>query len=262
MTATIEGPDNLNDATRTALIDLLYRLADDELIIGHRNAEWTGLGPILEADIAFSSMAQDEMGHALTFYQMLHELGEPDPDTLAFGRTASEYRCASLVSLPKADWGFSVLRQFLYDTAERVRLEALTASAYRPLAQLARKLQSEEKYHLMHGRTWVLRLGDATPESHRIMQAGLDVAYPHALGLFEPTGADAALAEAGICPSEADLCSQFEAAAKPVLEEAGLTVPAGAEPAHGGRTGDHPPALAELLDSMQLVYNSDPGAKW
>ena len=167
MDAVLETPDALNDRTRTALIDLLYRLADDELIIGHRDSEWTGLGPILEADIAFSSMAQDEMGHALAYYHLLSELGEGDPDTLAFGRSPEQFRCASLVSLPKADWGFSVLRQFLYDTAECVRLSALAHSAYRPLAHLARKLQSEEKYHLMHGRMWVLRLGDATDERGR-----------------------------------------------------------------------------------------------
>ena len=257
-----ETPDALDDRTRAVLVDLLYRLADDELIIGHRDSEWTGLGPILEADIAFSSMAQDEMGHALVYYQLLSELGERDPDTLAFGRSAEQFRCASLVSLPKADWGFSVLRQFLYDTAEGVRLSALTHSAYRPLAQLARKLQSEEKYHLMHGRMWVLRLGDATAESRRIMQDGLSTAYPHALGLFEPTAADETLAQAGICPHESNLRLHFESAAAPALREAGLTVPQNAEPVYGGRNGTHPEALTSLLDGMRLVYNTDPQAKW
>jgi len=197
--------DALSGTVREAVINLLYRLADDELIIGHRNSEWTGHAPILEADIAFSSMAQDEMGHAQAYYSLLHQLGERDPDTLAFGRRPREFRCASLVCLPKGDWGFSILRQFLYDASETVRLTALSESSLVPLAQLAGKLRGEEKYHLMHGRSWVLRLGNATDDSHRKMQAALDFAYPHALGLFEPTEYDEPLAQAGISPREDEL---------------------------------------------------------
>ena len=112
----------LTGRTRQAVIDLLYRLADDEMVLGHRDSEWTGHGPILEEDIAFSSMAQDEMGHAQAYYQMLHELGDSNPDTLAFTRNARQFRCASLVSLPNnRDWAFCVTRQFLYDAAETVR---------------------------------------------------------------------------------------------------------------------------------------------
>src|ERR1700741_5567847 len=82
-----------------AIKELLYKMADDQLILGHRNSEWTGLGPMLEEDIAFSSVAQDKMGHALAFYNLLHELGEADPDTLVYARTPEQFRCASLVVL-------------------------------------------------------------------------------------------------------------------------------------------------------------------
>ena len=262
MSRTIDNFESLNAVVKQAVVSLLYRLADDELIIGHRNSEWTGHGPILEADIAFSSMAQDEMGHAQAYYQLLHQLGEPDPDTLAFGRKPREFRCASLVCLPKGDWGFSVLRQFLYDASETVRLTALGDSSLVPLAQLAEKLHGEEKYHLMHGRSWVLRLGHATDDSHQKMQSALDYAYPHALGLFEPTECDEPLAQAGISPREEELKRQWESAVAPVLADAGLTVPEGAKPLYGGRVGRHPDALKELLDGMQLVYNIDPTAKW
>lgn len=260
---TYETLNNLTDSLQAAVVDLLYRMADDELIIGHRNSEWTGLGPILEADIAFSSMAQDEMGHALVYYQMLHELGEPDPDTLAFARKPRQFRCASLVSLPNVhDWAFCVMRQFLYDLAETVRLTALSESKLVPLAQLARKLRSEEKYHFMHGRSWILRLGSANDESHARMQTALDVAYPHALGLFEPTEADEPLAQAGICPHEEELQRQWESAVAPVLKEAGLILPETVQGFYGGRVGRHHEALARLLDDMQQVYASDPGARW
>jgi ring-1,2-phenylacetyl-CoA epoxidase subunit PaaC len=254
--------DQLSGIAREAVVNLLYRLADDELIIGHRNSEWTGHGPILEADIAFSSMAQDEMGHAQAYYQMLHQLGEADPDTLAFGRKPREYRCASLVCLPKGDWAFSVLRQFLYDAAETVRLTAFTESSLVPLAQLATKLRGEEKYHLMHGRTWVLKLGQGTPESRGRMQAALERAYPHALGLFEPTEFDEPLVQAGITPRESELRKQWESAVAPVLADAGLATPESAKAVYGGRVGKHPDALKELLDQLQLVYNIDPSAKW
>ncbi|RME39112.1 MAG: phenylacetate-CoA oxygenase subunit PaaI [Planctomycetota bacterium] len=250
-------------AVRAAVVDLLYRLADDELVIGHRDSEWTGLAPILEEDVAFSSMAQDEMGHARAYYQMLEALGEGDPDTLAFTRKPRAFRCASLVSLPNdRDWGFCIMRQFLYDAAETVRLTALAGSTLAPLAQLAAKLRSEEKYHLMHGRGWVLRLGKGTEESRDRMQEALQRAYPHALGLFEPTSADETLAQHGICPKEGELKREWESAVAPVLDEAGLSVPDPVEPVHGGRVGRHPDALKQLLDDLQLVHNIDPSAQW
>jgi ring-1,2-phenylacetyl-CoA epoxidase subunit PaaC len=252
----------LDGLARRAVVDLLYRLADDELVIGHRDSEWTGHGPILEEDIAFSSMAQDEIGHAQAFYQMLHELGEPDPDQLAFARTARQFRCASLVCLPKGDWAFSVTRQFLYDSAETVRLAALSAGTLKPLADLSRKLRSEEKYHLLHGRQWILRLGDATAESRGRMQSAVDDLYGHALGLFEPTEADETLAQLGICPRERELKAQWESAVAPALAAAGLTVPDHETPRLGGRVGRHPTALAELLEQMQSVFQIDPSAKW
>ena len=259
----IETLDDLDGATRDAVINLLYRMGDDELIIGHRDSQWTGLAPILEEDIAFSSMAQDEMGHALVYYGMLHELGEPDPDTLAFRRKPRQFRCTSLVSLPNdRDWGFCVLRQFLYDAGETVRLTALMESSLIPLAHVARKLHSEEKYHLMHGRSWILRLGNATDESHERMQAALLQAYPHALGLFEPVEADEPLAQAGICPQEEELRRQWESAVAPVLAEAGLELPETVQPIFGGRVGRHVEALAKLLDDLQLVHSIDPSAKW
>jgi len=260
--ADIATLENLSGGVRQAVVDLLFRMADDELVIGHRNSEWTGLGPILEEDIAFSSMAQDEIGHARAYYEMLHQLGGADPDTLAFGRKARQFRCASITSLPKGDWAFTVVRQFLYDSAESVRLAALSDSAFVPLAQLARKLRGEEKYHLMHGRSWMLHLGEATDESRDRMKKALGELYAHALGLFEPVESDEPLARYGICPTERELRTQWESAVFPTLAAAGLSVRDNTPPAYGGRFGRHPAVLAELLDQMQSVFNIDPTAKW
>lgn len=208
-------------------------------------------------------MAQDELGHARVFYEMLHELGEPDPDTLAFTRKPRQFHCASLTALPNdRNWAFCVLRQFLYDTAEMVRLTALAAGTLTPLAQLAVKLRGEEKYHLMHGRGWILRLGNSTEDAHQRLQQSLHRAYPHALGLFEPTEADGPLVQAGVCPSEEELRRQWESAVAPVLSDARLSPPEMARPVHGGRRGKHEEALTKLLTDLQSVHSLDPSAKW
>ncbi|WP_376792409.1 1,2-phenylacetyl-CoA epoxidase subunit PaaC [Thermoflexus sp.] len=251
----------MSEPLREALGSLLLAMADDEVLLGHRDAEWVGHAPILEADIAMASIAQDEIGHAILWYSLLHELGWPDPDRMAYFRDPPEFRNATLVELPRGDWAFTVVRQFLFDYAEKVRLEALMASAYRPLAEAAAKVRREETYHLMHSRAWVVRLGDATEESHRRMQAALDLAWPHALGLFEPApGEDLRVAE-GIQPPEAELRARWEAEVRPILEAASLVVPE-AEPIDGGRKGQHTAHLAALLADFQMVARSGVGETW
>lgn len=244
-----------------ALTNLLFRLADDELIIGHRHTEWTGVAPILEEDVALSSIAQDEIGHAQAYYVLLSELGAGDPDTLAFLRSSNGFHNAQLCELPNADWSFTVARQFFYDTAESVRLAALAKSSYKPLAQLARKLSGEEKYHLLHGRSWLNHLGHGTSESRLRLQAGIETAYPYALGLFESTPDDDALAAGGIQPPESVLRDQWLAVIEPLLAEARVVLMK-AQPVEGGRRGRHTGHLIKLLEDMQLVYRSDPEAEW
>ncbi len=259
---TFANAESVAGEVKDALIDLIYRLADDDLILGHRNSVWTGLAPILEADIAMSSLAQDEIGQAVAYYTLLHELGEDDPDTLAFARGVEDYRCASLTVLDRGDWAFTTVRQYFYDVYKTHRLAALTESAYVPLAQLARKVRGEQKYHMMHSRMWVSRLGDATDESHQRMQAAVDALYGHALGLFEPTPHEAVAVEAGFCVAEADLLAAWRAEVEPMFEQAGLTSPGDAKPVYGGRRGAHAAELQTLLDEMQQVYRLEPTAAW
>ena len=261
MTPYATANDIEGDA-RKGVIDLLYRLADDDLFIGHRNSEWTGLAPILEADIAFSSMAQDQMGQAAAYYRLLHDLGEPDPDTNAFLRRPEQFHCASLTVFEKGNWAFSTVRLYLYESAKSLRVAALGQSSYTPLAVFARKVRGEQKYHLMHARMWINKLGDATEESHRLMQTALNELYPHGLGLFEPTQWDKTIVFEGVGPPEDALCQRWRGEVAGVLTESGLSVPHHVDPAYGGRTGSHPPALAALLDAMQKVYRLDPAATW
>ena len=134
--------DFFNEAHINAAKELLYKMADDQLIIGHRNSEWTGLGPILEEDIAFSSMAQDKIGQSQHLYALLHELGESDPDTVAFTRNAEQFHCSQLVEYPIGEYDFSLIRHFLFDFAEAIRFEMLQNSSYEGLAKLAKKFRT------------------------------------------------------------------------------------------------------------------------
>ena len=135
----------------TALKELLYKMADDQLILGHRNSEWIGIGPVLEEDIAFGSLAQDKTGHAFNLYQLLERMGENDPDTIAFRRAENEYKCCHLVELPIGDdYAFCLARHFYFDHAESLRMEALSECAYPDLAGLA----SARKTLLRHSSTY------------------------------------------------------------------------------------------------------------
>ena len=245
-------------------LDLLYRLADDQLILGHRNSEWNGLGPILEEDIAFSSMAQDKLGHSLLLYGLLHALGEAEPDTVAFTRNAPQFHCCQLVELPIGGYDFSLTRHFLFDHAELLRFEALAGSTYEPLAQVARKLRGELKYHALHANTWMKRLGTATDEAIGRMQAALDFTLPYALGIFEPTAAEADIVGTGLFIGEAELQSRWLESITNTLAHTALTLPdlASLTPVAGGRHGRHTAHLQPLLDEMAEVFRLDPTADW
>ena len=124
------------------LAALLLALADDELVIGYWDSEWTGIAPQLEEDVAMSSLATDELGHARAFYMLLGDLTGRDPDAIAYDRTVADLRHARIVDHPRTDWAFSIARRWLYDTADAVRLEALAESTYEPLAELVASRES------------------------------------------------------------------------------------------------------------------------
>jgi ring-1,2-phenylacetyl-CoA epoxidase subunit PaaC len=244
--------------------DLLYKMADDLLIIGHRNSEWTGLGPILEEDIAFSSMAQDKIGQSQALFQLLHELGEQEPDTVAFTRNANQFHNSQFVELPNGDYDFSLMRHFLFDIADQLRFEMLANSSYEPLAKLARKIKGELKYHVFHANTWITKLGAATEESHARMQTALNISWNYALGIFEESEHEQQLINDKIFEGETALKSRWLEAISPILAKATLTMPAEStwEPKLGGRKGYHTEHLQPLLDEMSEVFKIDPTAEW
>ncbi len=247
-----------------AVKELLYKMADDQLILGHRNSEWTGFGPLLEEDIAFSSMAQDKVGQSQALYLLLHELGEAEPDTVAFTRNAEQFHNSQLVELPNGEYDFSLIRHFLFDTAEALRFEMLTQSSYEPLAKLAKKIQGELRYHTMHANTWIKQLGSATEESIDRLQTSLDEAMPYALGLFEHSEFESALISDGIFAGEEALKSEWLEQVERIINQTQLTLPdvLALTPKTGGRAGIHTEHLQPLLDEMSEVFRIDPTADW
>ncbi len=174
--------------TRGALVtkraDLLLAIADDELVLGWRNSEWTGIAPFLEEDVAFSSIAQNEIGHARALYELVAaELGTT-ADELAFDRQPEEYRCSPLVELRRLEWARTIARHWLYETADEIRLGALMASDDPEIAGVARKMDREEAYHRMHAEMWVERLL-ASDEGRSRLEEALDELWPYALGVLD-----------------------------------------------------------------------------
>jgi len=150
----------------------LLGLADDELVIGWRDSEWTGIAPMLEEDVAFSSIAQNEIGHARAVYEMLAD----DADALAFDRTPAEYRCAPLVQLHLLEWAHTIARRWLYEVADEIRITTLMADL-----PLAAKINREEAYHRMHAEMWHERLGDEPRFRNAVKEL-----WPYALGVVLP----------------------------------------------------------------------------
>jgi ring-1,2-phenylacetyl-CoA epoxidase subunit PaaC len=202
--------------------ELLLELADDELVIGWRDSEWTGIAPTLEEDVAFSSIAQNEIGHARAAYELLSD----DADALAFDRQPDEYRCSPLVELRLMEWAPTIARRYLYEQADAVRVAALMDDDDPKVAGLAAKIDREEAYHRMHAELWHERLRDE-PRYHK----ALEELWPYALGVLP-----------------AQLRPQL-------AERVGLP---GAEPIE---RGGHP-ELAELWEEMTSVRRSAPGAEW
>ncbi len=246
------------------LFEFLLRLGDDRLVLGHRLSEWCGHGPILEEDIATANLALDLLGQASLFLRLAGQVegAGRDEDALAYWRDENQFRNLQLVELPRGDFGFTTLRQFLFDAWSFHLLDALSRSSHAELAAIAAKALKENRYHLRHSSEWVVRLGDGTAESRARMQTALDELWPWTGELWYQDAVDAGLRAEGIAPDLEALRGPWEAMAREVLTRATLTVPAGPMRMAGGRTGRHTEHLGHMLAEMQIVARSHPGAKW
>jgi ring-1,2-phenylacetyl-CoA epoxidase subunit PaaC len=261
-----DTPDTpiLDAATCDALAGFVLAWADDELVLGHRDSEWTGFAPQIEEDVAFSSIAQDELGHAAVLFDLVAELDGDDRDRLALRRPAEEYRHAALVEQPNGDWANTIARHYLYDLADSYRIDMLADSAYAPLGALARKMQREEHYHLLHDEAWWARLRDGSAESRARLVAATRRLVPLAIDLFGETDGEHDLVAAGIVPCPAGgLLDEWRLRVAPLLDEldAGLSALLQSEP----RPRVDRPVSEEfraLHTEMTLVSASGLGERW
>ncbi|MGI8773895.1 MAG: 1,2-phenylacetyl-CoA epoxidase subunit PaaC [Actinomycetota bacterium] len=274
-----------------ALVALVTALGDDELVLGHRHSEWTGYAPHIEEDVAFSSIAQDEIGHAAAFYAIAAEVTGDDVNKIAFGREPSDYRNALLCERPNNEWAYTLARHWLYDTADELRLEMLEDSSHDLLAQLATKMRREERYHLIHADMWMKRVAQGPVEGRSKLAHAVGSAFNDSLGLFEEyEHEDEALEEGLITIGSKELRERFIRSATTTLDKLGM--PAGdvldeenaefvasssgdlisSGPSHdaadspgdglGGRRGSHTSDLQEMWDVMTSTYRTNPGASW
>lgn len=258
--------NEVKDQFKRPLANLLLSVADDKFVLGHRNADWTGLAPILEEDIAFSSLAQDELAHASALYQIAADLLNTKADKLAYGRAAADYRCAQLVELSdEFDWALAIARNFFCDHFDFCRLNRLANSAYTPVAQLAARLIGEEKIHLDHVDSWIRRLGKGSPEAKARVAAALGRLSDLAPMLFEPFEGLGELEAAGLYPGDtATMFREWSDQLRHVTAEADVPLKLGAPEARavGGRRGRHSEAFPALLDELTEVYRIEPEAAW
>ncbi len=247
-----------------SLFEYLVRLGDDRLVLGHRLSEWCGHGPILEEDIALANISLDLVGQATLLLRLAGETegAGRNEDALAYFREAVDFRNALLCEQPKGDFGYTIVRQFLFSVYSLHLWDALTKSANEPLAGIAAKALKETKYHVRHSADWVIKLGDGTAESHRRSQDALDDLWRFTGELFEMDDVDRAMVEQGIGADLAAIEPRWRVQVADVVERATLTLPSEAFMQSGGRHGRHTEHLGHMLAEMQIVARSFPGASW
>ncbi len=245
-----------------ALEALILSMADDEFVIGFSDSEWTGIAPLLEEDVAMSSLAQDELGHATALYGLLAGLTDGDADAIAYDREPAEYRHARLLDHGRGDWAMTIARRYLYETADAIRLEALEAGSWAPLAELVGKLVREERYHRMHIAVWFDRLARAEGEPRRRLIDALATLAPDANTVFTPLPGEPALLEAGVlAASMRDLEACWREAIAPTMLALDLPASRSVPAPTDGREG-HGDAFRWLWSEFTSVRRSDLGATW
>ncbi len=255
--------DALRSATRAALAELLFTMADDEFVGGFTDSEWTGIAPLLEEDVAISSISQDELGHARALYQLLADVvaAGRDEDALAYDRAPDEYRHARLLDRPRGDWAETIARRFYYELADEARLASI-GPGYRPLADLVEKLRREERYHRLHVLAWIDRLANGGPDARRRLEAALVGHGLDAPTVFTPLDGEATLLEAGILTrSMAQAEAAWRADLTMVMVPLGLALPPSIDQSPDGRRG-HSAAFDWLWSEFTMVRRSEEGVTW
>lgn len=252
------------DAGQEAFFEVLLRLGDSTLILGHRVSEWCGHSPALEEDIALANVALDLIGQTQMWLGLAGEVEGKgrSADDLAYLRDAWDFRNLLIVERPNGDFGHTLMRQFLFDAYHFELLKALQSSSDARVAEIAAKAAKEVAYHLERSSDLVIRLGDGTDESRRRMQDALDALWSYTGEMFLADEKDAGVAEAGIAPNPRDLKAAWDATVKDVLTEATLSIPESSFAHKDGKRGVHTEHLGFILADMQFLQRAYPGSSW
>jgi ring-1,2-phenylacetyl-CoA epoxidase subunit PaaC len=249
-----------------ALVRLIRPLADDEWIVGHRGSEWLGLAPDLEEDLAFSSIHQDEMGHAQFFFELLHALGDDDADRQVYFRPAWRWANACFVEQENGDWAKTVVRRYFYEVFDAIRLAPLADFGYAPLRDGCKKIQREEAYHLRHFATWFEILALGGDDARQRLVSAIDALWPTLPDLFSWGQSEAFLDELGLDALHSERLRQsFEDVIKKTFDRYQLKWPgslSALQDAQDGRLGRHTPAFEPLLAVMTEVRQIAPDSVW
>lgn len=249
------------------LLAYVLHLADNALILGHRNSEWTGHGPVLEQDIAISNIALDLIGQARNFYQYAATLtgdANADEDTMAYLRDVNDFNNCLLAEQPNGDWAKTILRQFFFSTYQFYLYGQLQHSKDETLAAIAAKALKEVTYHVRWSAEWVIRLGDGTEESHQRLRNALEDLWKFTGELMLPAPYETALAAEGIGADLQQLKPSFDEKINAVLSEATLDNAAQRQAwmQTGGKEGRHTEHLGFILAEMQYLQRTYPNAAW
>ncbi|MBL0145003.1 MAG: phenylacetate-CoA oxygenase subunit PaaC [Chitinophagaceae bacterium] len=253
-----------NDEHKNARYNFCLRLADNNLILAQRLAEWCSKGPILEEDLAITNMSLDLFGQAESFYDYAAAVIESNSsaDELAFLRSEREYLNTLMVEQPNGDFAFTMMKQMLFSAYTKLLYESLSKSVDRTLAGLSAKALKEAKYHLRHSSEWVIRLGNGTNESKERVQFALNELWLFVDDMFAMDENDEALITIGVIENTKDIKPKWLMFIKQILEEANLQITSNTNSISGGIKGIHTEHLGHLLCEMQYLQRAYPGAKW
>jgi ring-1,2-phenylacetyl-CoA epoxidase subunit PaaC len=253
------------------LVNYCLHLADNALILGHRNSEWCGHGPILEQDIAISNISLDLIGQARNFYQYAAQLinqstyqpvHSSTEDTLAYFRDAPDFKNILLVEQPNGDWAHTILRQFFFSAYQYLLFEKLQESNDEQVAAIATKSLKEITYHLRWSSEWVIRLGDGTQESRERMTKAIDTLWLYTDEMFLPAAYELEMVNTGICFDVAALKQSWMQRTKEIFDEATLVMPVSSKAYKAGKEGNHSLHLTDILKELQSVARAHPAASW
>jgi phenylacetate-CoA oxygenase PaaI subunit len=221
--------------------------------------------PELEANIAASSISQDEWGHSRILYALLKDFGD-DPEKLEHGREPAGYCNIEALDKPLKTWAEFVVANAIVDTALSVQLGALTQTRYLPLRQRVQKCLEEERFHAGHGAAWLRRLGTASDASSAAVQSAIDDRWPGIVHWFGPDDFSAAVKAEGLTDGTgAELRSRFLGRITPMVEASGLRMPAlqldfsGWDPSsrRSSRTGPDAEAVARARGDRNRAFLMD-----